>query len=162
MIIPIDKWTLILKIGAKWSFSYETKASTHLSQWGECAYGVQLWKERRLLRESMFTTFDRRTLILKNGGKWSFSYEINASISFIPIRRMCLSCPFKKRKEIISWIHDYPNWQMNFDSKNWCEVKLFLWNQSINSFVPMRRMRLWCPIMKRKEIITWIHVYHIW
>ena len=26
------------------------------------------------------------------------------------------------------------------------------------SFIPIRRMSLWCPIMKRKEIITWIHV----
>ena len=126
MIIPIDKWTLILKIGAKWSFSYETKASTQLSQreewnygaqslkewkllcesmfisverWAliqkllkgevffsetkasiclsqkeECISGAQSWKEKRLLRESVFTTFDRRALILKNGGKWSFSY----------------------------------------------------------------------------------------
>ena len=34
----------------------------------------------------------------------------------------------------------------------------FLWYQSINSFIPMRRMRLWCLITKRKEIIMWNHV----
>ena len=60
------------------------------------------------------------------------------------------------------WIHDYPNWQMNFDSKKWCEAKIFLWNQSINSFIPIRRMHWWRPMKKRKEIITWIHVYPSW
>ena len=40
MIIPIDKGTLILKYGAKWCFSYESKASTQLSQRGECVYGA--------------------------------------------------------------------------------------------------------------------------
>ena len=32
MFIPIDRWNLILKTGMKQSFSYETKASIHLSQ----------------------------------------------------------------------------------------------------------------------------------
>ena len=31
MFIPIDRQTLILKHGRKWSFSYETKVSIHLS-----------------------------------------------------------------------------------------------------------------------------------
>ena len=38
----------------------------------------------------------------------------------------------------------------------------FLWNQGINSFILMRRMNLWCPIVKRKEIIMWICIYTNW
>ena len=41
MSIPIERWTLILKIDGKWSFSYETKASIHFSRWGEWIYGAQ-------------------------------------------------------------------------------------------------------------------------
>ena len=52
----------------------------HLSQRRECIYGAQSWKARKLLRESMFITIDRWTFILKNRGKWSFSYKIKASI----------------------------------------------------------------------------------
>ena len=88
---------------------------------------------------------------------WNKSFN-----SFIPISRMNLWCARIKRKEIIKWIHDYPIWQINFDSKRWLEVKFFFWNPSINSFIPIRRMRLWCPIMERKKIIIWIHIYHIW
>ena len=39
---------------------------------------------------------------------------------------------------------------------------LFLWNQSINSFIPIGRMDLWSPIIKRNEIIMWICVYPNW
>ena len=67
-----------------------------------------------------------------------------------------------RRNKIITWIHDYPNWKMNFDSKKWWEVKFFLWNQSINSFIPIRRMHLRSLIMKRKEIILWIRVCQNW
>ena len=64
MFIPIDKQTLTLKNGGKWNF-FETKASIHLSQWGELIYGAQSLKERRLLCESMFILIKRWTLILK-------------------------------------------------------------------------------------------------
>ena len=98
----------------------------------------------------------------KNGRKWSFSYETNASKSFIPTRRMWLWCPILKRKEIIMWIDAYPNWKMNFDSKNgrkWC---FLIETKASKSFISTSRMWLWCPIMKRKEIIMWIHVYPNW
>ena len=98
----------------------------------------------------------------KIGRKRSFPYEIKSSIPFIPIRRMCLWCPIMKRNKIITWIHDDPNWQMNFDFKKWWEVKFLLWNQSINSFILMRRMNLQCPINKRNKIIMWIRIYPNW
>ena len=37
----------------------------HLSQLGECVYGTQTWKEKRLLCESMFVQIDERTLNLE-------------------------------------------------------------------------------------------------
>ena len=56
----------------------------------------------------------------------------------------------------------YPNCWMNIDSKKGWEEKFFLQNQIINSFIPKWRMNLWHSIIKRKEIITWIHVYRNW
>ena len=124
---------------------------------------MSLWflieKKRRLLCEYVFIPIERWTLILKNGGKGSFSYETKASILFIPIRKMHLWCPVMKRKKIIARIRVYPNWLMKFDPKKWWDVKFFLWNQSIYSFIRIRRISLWYPTMKTKEIVMWIRIY---
>ena len=94
-------------------FPYETKASIHLSQWLEWTCGAQSLKERKLLCEYVIIPIERWTLIPNLLERFSFAIE--ASISFIP---MCLWCPILKRKKIITWIHVYPNWQTNFDSRN--------------------------------------------
>ena len=65
VFIPIDRWTLILKNGEKWSFSYENKVSIYLSQWAEWICGAKSLKEKRLLCECMFILIERRTLIIK-------------------------------------------------------------------------------------------------
>ena len=39
---------------------------------------------------------------------------------------------------------------------------VFLWNQSINSFILRSGLNFWRPIIKRKEIIMWIRVYPYW
>ena len=72
MFTTFDRQNLTLKNGGKWRFSYETKALIHLSQWGKWAYGAQLWKEKRLLHESMFIKIDRWTLILEMVGREVF------------------------------------------------------------------------------------------
>ena len=41
------------------------KHQYHLSQWGECVYGAQSLKERRLLMESVFIPIEKWTIILK-------------------------------------------------------------------------------------------------
>ena len=51
---------------------------------------------------------------------------------------------------------------MNFDSKKWWEEKFLVWNESINSFVPMSRICLRHPIINRKDIIMRIHVCPNW
>ena len=89
-------------------FLMKLKHQCHLSQLVERAYNTQSWKEIRLLPEFLFIPIDKWTLILKNYGKWGFSYESKASISFIPMSRMSLWYLIMKRKEIIMWIHLYP------------------------------------------------------
>ena len=64
-VYPNWKTNLNSENGRKTSFSYETKASKYLSQQGECDYGAQSWKERRLLCESKLIPIERRTWILK-------------------------------------------------------------------------------------------------
>ena len=115
---------------------------------------TSLWypimKKRKIIMWTHVCLSWQKYFVSKTVWKKSFSYETKALISFIPIMRMCLWCPIMKREDIIIWIHVYPNWQKNFDSKIWWEVKFFLWNQSINSFIAMRKLSLWCPITKKK------------
>ena len=98
----------------------------------------------------------------KIGNKRSFSCETKASISFIPSRRTCLWFPIMKRKEIITWIHVYPNWNMNFNSKKGNKRSFSYDTKASISLIPTRRMSLWCPIMKWNEITMWIRVYPNW
>ena len=64
-IYPNWKTSFNSKNGTKRSFSFETKASIHLSQLGKWICGAQSLKEKRLLCESMFIPIERWTLILK-------------------------------------------------------------------------------------------------
>ena len=98
----------------------------------------------------------------KIGNKKGFYYETKASLSLIPTKRMCLWCPIMKRKEIIMWIHVYPNWKINFNSRNGRKTSFSCGTKASKSFTPTGRMWLWCPSMKRKEIIMWIHIYPNW
>ena len=132
MFVPINKWTLTLKNNGNGSFSYETEALMSFILMGEWVYGAQSWKDRRLLCEYMFVPIDKWTLTLKNDGNGSFSYETEASMSFIPMGRMSLWCPILKRKEINVWIRVCPNWQTNFNSKKWWKEMPFLGSKSIN------------------------------
>ena len=49
----------------KQAFLLKPKHQILLSQWRECDYSAQRWKERRLLCESMFIPIERWTWILK-------------------------------------------------------------------------------------------------
>ena len=95
------------KHDGKRTFSFETKASMSfipMIRMSSC----QSWKEKRLLCESVFVLVYKQSLILKNGGKRSFSYEMKASMSFNLISKTSLRCPIMKRKVIIMRIHVYP------------------------------------------------------
>ena len=87
----------------------------------------------------------------------------NQSInSFILTSRMNLLCPIIKRKEIIMWIRVYPNWKMNFNSKNGRKRSFSYETKASISIIPTRTMNIWCPIIDRKEIIMWNQVYPNW
>ena len=40
VFIPIEKWTLILKMAEREVFLMKPRHQYHLSQWGECIYGA--------------------------------------------------------------------------------------------------------------------------
>ena len=143
------------------AFLMKPKNQSHLSLLWEWVYYTQSWKKGNYYVNLCLSQL-QSTLIVKNGGKRSFSCETKPSMSFTPMRGMSLWCPIMKGKKIIMWIHVCPHWQTNFNSKNWWKEKLFLWNQSINAFILISRMSLWCLIMKRKEIIMYIHVCPNW
>ena len=88
------------KNGGMKSFSNGTKASM-LFILTRRMNGAQLWNERRLLYEFMLVPIDQQTLILKNGQKGSFSYEIKASMFFILISRMSLWSLTMKRRRLL-------------------------------------------------------------
>ena len=89
----------------------------------------------------------------KNGRKGCFSLETDAPISFIPMGRMCLWCLIMIRREIIMWIHVYPNRRMNINSKNG-EKKCFSYEtKAWIPFIPIRRMCFWCVITKERRLL---------
>ena len=94
--------------------------------------------------------------------KKSFSYKTKALISFIPMGRMHLWGLIMKGKEIILWICVCRNQPMNINSKNGGKRCFSYKNKASIPFIPIRRMCLWCRIMKWKEIMMWIRVYAIW
>ena len=155
-VYPNWKMNFNFKNGRKTSFSYETKASKsfipkeRISLW--CP--IMNWKEI-IMWIHAYPNW-KTNINSKNGNKRSFSYEAKASISFIPTRSMCLWCPIMKRKEIITWIQFYPNWKTYFNFKSGYKRSFSSETKASVSSIPMKRMCLWCPIMKRKEIIMWI------
>ena len=89
----------------------------------------------------------------KIGNKRSFSYETKASISLIPSRRMCLWFPIMKRKEIIMWIHVYPNWKTYFNSKIGNKRSFSFETKASISLIPTRRMCLWFQAWKERGLL---------
>ena len=70
--------------------------------------------------------------------------------------------PNHKKKEIIIWIHVFPNWKTYFNSKIGNKRSFSYETKASIPLLPKRRMCLWCLITKRKEIIMWINVYPNW
>ena len=65
VFIPIEKWTLILKMVEREVFLMNPRHQYHLSQREEWIYGAQSLKGRRLLRASKFIQIERWALVLK-------------------------------------------------------------------------------------------------
>ena len=60
------------------------------------------------------------------------------------------------------WIQVYRNWNTNLNSKIGNKRSFSYETKASISLILMRRTCLWCPIMKKKVIIMWIHVYPNW
>ena len=95
----------------------------------------------------------KRNMNSKNGRNSCFSYEAEASISFIPIRSMCLWCLIVKRKEMIIWIYVRLNQWTNINSKSGRKIRFSYETKASISLILMTRICLWCPILKSKDII---------
>ena len=162
MWIPIclTRWTNInAKNVRKRSFSYKTKASTSFILIRRMRLWCPIIKTKEIVMQIRVCPNRWININSENGRKRSFFYETKASISFIPMRRMCLMRQILKRKEIIMWICDSPNRRTNINCKNG-RKRSFLSEAKVSiSFILIRKMCLWCPIMKRKGIMIWIHVY---
>ena len=70
--------------------------------------------------------------------------------------------PNHEKKVIIMWIRVYSNWNMNFNSEKSNRRSFSYDTKASISLIPMRRMSLWCPIMKWNEITIWIYVCPNW
>ena len=97
-------------------FLLKPKHQNHLSQLGECDYGAQSWRESRLLCESLFIPIQRQTSILKMVEREVFLMKPKPQ-NHLSQQGNVFIVPNQKRKEIIIWIHVYPNWKRNFDFK---------------------------------------------
>ena len=106
-VYPNWKMNFNSKNDTKRSVSYETKVSIHLSQRAEWICYAQSLIERRLL-----SVWHKEKFLL-----WNQSID-----SFIPMSRINLWSPMIKGMEIIMWIRVYPNWKMNFNSKNGTKI----------------------------------------
>ena len=141
------------KKGEKRSFSYDTKASISLIptrrtclwcpivKWNEITIWIHVYPNWKMYFNS------------KIGNKRSFTFETKALISLIPMTRTCLQYLVMKWNENTIWIHVYPNWKKYFNSEIGNTRSFYYGTKASISFIPTRRMCLWCPIMKRKEII---------
>ena len=150
------------KNGRNRSYSFETKASISFIPMRRMCLWCPILERKVIIMWIHVYCCWKMNLNSKNGRKRSFSFVTKASIPFIPTRRMCLWCPILKRMEIIMWIQVYPNRKTNLSSKNGNKWSFSYEIKASKSFITIKRMRLWCPIMKRKEIIMWIHVYPNW
>ena len=161
-VYPNWKMNFNSKNGYKRSFSYESKASISFIPMKRMCLWCPIMKRKEIIMWIQVYPNWKTNLNSKNGKTRSFCCETKTSISLIPTRRMCLWCSIMKRKEIIMSINVYPNWKTNFNSKNGNRRSFSYETKVSKSFIPTRRMCLCCPIMKRTEIIMWIHVYPNW
>ena len=100
-----------------------------------------------------------------NSKKWwkkSIFYETKVSTSFILMRRMSLWFLIMKRKEIFMWIVFVLIYRWTLILKNSGKKSILNETKASMTFILMRKMGLWCPFIKGKEIIMWTRVCPNW
>ena len=100
----------------------------------------------------MFIPTKGRTLILKMVEREIFFLQNQSIYIIYPNEENMFMVPHHEKKRLLvnSCLSQLST---NFDSKKWWEVKFSLWNQSINSFILIRRMNLWCLIIKKRRLL---------
>ena len=110
----------------------------------------------------MFVLIDRWTLILKNRGKKSFVYETKALTLFILMRKISLWFPIMKKKRLLCETVFIPIDKWILILKNGGKKRFSHETKASTSFIPIRRVCVWCPIMKKREIIMWFRICLNW
>ena len=126
------------------------KLQYHLSQWGKKGFILMkrmcllcpIMKLKEIIMRICVCPNQHVNINSKRSRKKSSSCENEASISFIPIRKKCLSCLIKKWKEIIMWIRVCPNQQTNINFKNSRKKSFSYETKASISFITMRRICL--------------------
>ena len=99
----------------------------------------------------------------ENGGKKSFPWKTKASISCIPMMKMCLWWTITKKIKIIMSIHVFVIWWMNFDSmENGGKKSFSCKTKASKSWILMKKTCSCYLITKRIDIIMRIHVCLLW
>ena len=140
-VYPNWKANFNSKNGRKWSFSYETRASKSFTPIRRMCLWCWSWNEKRLLCEPMFIPTERQTSILKMVESDDFLVKLKHQNRYHNKENVFM-CPIMKIKEITIYIHVYPNWKTNLNSKN-CTKTIFSYEtKAWKSFITARRMCL--------------------
>ena len=84
-----------------------------------------------------------------NGTNRSFSYETKVSIQLSQrVEKICAAQSLKERRVLCESVF-IPIDKQTIILKM-VEKKAFIVKPRINAFIPMSRMNLWCPIIKKK------------
>ena len=130
------------KNGRKWYFSYQTKPWISFIPIRRMRLWCLIMKRKEIIMWIHVCRNQPMNINSEKGRKRSFSYEIKASIAFIPTMIIYLWCLITKGMEIILWICVSPNRWTNINSKSGrkkCfsyEIKAWI------SFITVRRMCL--------------------
>ena len=140
----------------KKAFFMKPKHQCHLSEKREWVYGAQSWKERMLLCGSVLVLIHKWTLTQKNGKKRSFFHETKALMLFIQMRRTRLWRPIMKRKRLLCDLVFVLIDRWSLILKNGRKNNFSYETKASMSFIQMRKMSLWCLILKGMKIIMWV------
>ena len=99
IFVLIDGRTLIVKNGGKKSFYHETKASKSFIPTSRMSFWKPITKRNEIIiRVHVCRHWCTKCNSKEIDGKKSFSYETNASMPFIPMKKMSLWCLIMNRR----------------------------------------------------------------
>ena len=154
IFIRIDRWTLIQKM-IETGFSHETKASILFILTRRKCLWCPILKRKEIIMWICICPNRQMNINSKNSRRRSF-FLWNQSINIIyPNKENVVRVPNHERKRLLFEFVFVLVDKWTLFLKNGLKRSLsYETKASIQ-----RKMRLWCPMLKRKENITWISVY---